>query len=410
MTGPTAERLLDWLALSPTRPRPDPSALTAADWDELIAQACRHGVAPQLFRRLLAAAREGPVPRGALQCVWLAAARQKAKAARLQQELPAVLRRLRTAGITPVLLKGAHLATVVYPDPALRPMDDFDLLVPRAELAAAEQALCAAGYTTPRTESIAEACARDHSLPTLLQAGTYPIELHWTLATPADEVPLDLEGLWDRAQRVTVYGESAYVLAPEDTLLHICLHATVHHLFDQGLRPLLDLVALLDRHGTTLDWNAVVARARAWDLERAVYLLLALARREADAVISDDVFTRLQPGGIPSAVQDAARAQLLELPFLGDVSTRSVAVASSGPRQLWDYVFSTRTAMAREYDARRHPLRLTRYYVARVQDLVGRYGRVAWQLVREDRGRLAAATGRVRREQMLRGWLARVRT
>jgi hypothetical protein len=410
MSGPAAERLLDWLALSPARGIPDPAALTAADWDELLAQASRHGVAPQLFRRLLTEARVRPVPRDVVQCIWLAASQQKQETARLPVELPAVLRCLRGAGVTPILLKGAHLATTVYPEPELRPMGDFDLLVRPAELAAAEQALLAAGYSSPRTESIADACARDHSLPTLLKPGTYPIELHWTLATPSDHVPIELESLWIRAQRVTVFDEPAYVLAPEDALLHICLHAAVHHLFDQGLRPLLDTTALLARYGATLDWAAVESRARAWEIERAVYLLLALARREADATVPDDVLARLQPGGAPATVLDAARAQLLELPFLGDVSTRSLAVASSGPRRLWEYVFSTRTALARESGARQDPLRLARYYAMRVQDLVGRYGRVAWRLVREDRRQLAAATGRIRREKLLRGWLGRVRT
>src|SRR5262249_14020338 len=120
-TEPASRHLLDWLALSPAHGHPAAAALTPADWDELLAPACRRGVPPQLFRRLQDEARVQPVPRGALQCIWLGAVRQRDDAARRQRELPAVLRCLHAEGITPMLLKGAHLANLIYPDPSLRP-------------------------------------------------------------------------------------------------------------------------------------------------------------------------------------------------------------------------------------------------------------------------------------------------
>jgi len=337
-------------------------------------------------------------------------ARQRDDAARRQSELPTILRTLRDAGITPILLKGAHFATTVYPEPLLRPMDDFDILVRQVELAAAEQALRGAGYESSRTESIPEVCAVEHSLPTLLQRGTCPIELHWTIARPSARIPVDLDGLWNRAHPIAVAAEPAYVLAPEDALLHICLHAAVLHLFDQGLRPLLDIAALLDRYGTTMDWAAVESRARAWKVERAVYLLLDLTRREAGAEVPDSVLGHLQPAGVPAAVIDAARAQLFEMPFLGDVHTRSLALAWTQPGLLWKSVFSSRTSLARAHGPSENVLVAGRYYLLRLKDLLRRYGGSAWQLARQDRRRLGAASGRVQREIVLRGWLERTRT
>ncbi len=377
-----------------------------------MAQACRQGVAPQLFRSLVAKAAVHPVPRGAIQCIWLGATRQREAAGRLERELPTVLRHLRASGVSPILLKGAHLAPLVYPEPALRPMDDFDLLVHRADLATAEQALLAEGYQTGRTESIDDACAREHSLPTLFKPERVPIELHWTISTPADHfgVAVDLDGIWQRAQPVTVYGEPASVLAPEDALLHICVHAAIHHLFDQGIRPLLDLAALLDRHGSTIDWAVVVDRAHAWDVSRAVYLLLDLASHDVGAVVPGHVLAALQPTGVPSEVRQAARAQLLELPFLGDVSTRAVAQAWARPRFVWESVFTANTTLAREYGPRPQPVQLANYYLRRVGDLARRYGRAAWRLARQDRGQLAATTERIQREVVLRAWLEQGRS
>src|SRR5437016_248762 len=104
VSAPAAQLLADWLALSPACRTPDPTELTSAEWDELLAQAFRQGVAPQLYRRLVAEAKVRPVPRGALQAIWLGMARQRDDAARRQSELPTVLRSLRGAGITPILL------------------------------------------------------------------------------------------------------------------------------------------------------------------------------------------------------------------------------------------------------------------------------------------------------------------
>jgi hypothetical protein len=411
--SPTAgERLLDWLALSSARCRPDPTELTAAEWDELLAHACGHRVAPQLFRRLVAAAASQPVPRGVLQCLWLLVADQRQDTERAQRELTAALRALRAAGITPALLKGTHLASIVYPEPLLRPMGDFDLLIRAAELTAAEQALCAIGYTSLRTESMEEACASQLHPPPLIRKGRYPIELHWTLANPSDGVAVDLDGLWSRAQPATVYGEPALVLAPEDALLHVCLHAAILHLFDHGLRPLLDVVALLDRHGASLDWATVADRSRAWGVKRSVYLLLELARQDGGAAVPESVLARLQPEGVPAAVIDAARARLLELPgeLPGFGSTRTLAAAWVEPRAVWGSVFCSQTALRLQYGLTENTRHVWRYYILRMKDLIVRYGGVAWQLVRGDRTLRAAASGRMNRDIVLRGWLERGHT
>lgn len=406
MPPSTAKTLLTWLRDPSDWGTPDPAELTAAQWDALLAEAYRLRLAPLLHRRLLAAAASRPVPPGVLQCIWLAAARQRADAARLQCELPAVLGCLRAEGITPILLKGAHLATTVYAEPALRPMSDFDLLVRAAELATAERALHAAGYTSERADSIADSCTDAHHLYPLVQEGKYTIELHWTLTPPAFGIRVDLDGVWSRAQSVCIGDEAALVLAPEDALLHVCLHAVLLHLFEHGLRPLLDVAALLDRYGATLDWAAVVARARAWGIERAVALVLDVARREAGAAVPDHVLQQLQPGGVPATVVQTARAMLFELPAgsVDGVSTRSLATAWLQPRYLWQTVFRARTSLGPQYATRSAWL----YVVRRVQDLVCRYGGLAWRLLRQDRSLLAAMRQDVHRKMMLEEWLGRV--
>jgi hypothetical protein len=409
MSRPAGERLLSWISPALSDHGADPAELSLADWDELIAQASRHGVTPLLFRRVLAESKSRPIPRAVVQCIWLDVARQKANTARFERELPTVLQCLQTVGITPILLKGAHLATMVYPEPLFRPMGDFDLLVHAGELAAGEQALCAIGYRSPRVESIADIAANERQLPAMWQTGKYLIELHCTLAEAAARIQIDLDGLWSRSQPVTVYGESARVLAPEDALLHICLHGAVLHLFENGIRPLLDVAAILERHGTTLDWSVVGSRARDWGVERAVYLLLELARRDAGVPIAEEILVRLDPNGVPATVIDAAHAQMFEhsTDYFDDVRTRPIVNAWTRPRYFWNYVFGSRADLIRQYRLPEDAQHMWWYRIRRVKDLAARYGGAAWQGVRHDRGLLATAMEKVRRESMLRGWLER---
>jgi hypothetical protein len=406
MLSVPAQRLKDRLELSPARPRLAGTELTLTEWDELLAQAYHHGVAAQLFQTLLVEAESYPIPPSVARCALLGLTHERAGAARRQQELVAVLARLRQAGITPILLKGAHLGTSVYPEPLLRPMEDFDILVCPAELGAAEQALCEAGYTTRRTEPIAEVCARKHHVPPLVQEGKRPVELHWTLAPQGYGIRVDLDGLWSRAQAVTIADEPARVLAPEDALLHVCLHGTLLHLFEHGLRPLLDVVALINRHGATMDWSAVASRAHAWGVERAVYLLLYVARWDTDAGVPDEVLARLQPGGVPGVVVDAARARLFEPGgvFQGMVSTRSLAMARHRPGLVWGGVLHSGTVLERRFGLPEDALHLPLAYALWAKDLVQRWAGIGWQLARGDRS-LRAAAGRIQADTLLQGWL-----
>src|SRR5262245_8281600 len=73
MRTPAAQRLLRWLVAPPDRSTVDSTELTTPEWDELLCEAWRLGVAVQFHRRLLTEAPVRPIPRGVLQCIWLGA-------------------------------------------------------------------------------------------------------------------------------------------------------------------------------------------------------------------------------------------------------------------------------------------------------------------------------------------------
>jgi hypothetical protein len=325
-TPSVTEQLLDWLDVSP-RERVAPP-----DWDALLAEAVAHTAAPQLFRNLSAASKTGRVPAPVMQCAMLAMVRQKQQVATLAEELREILTALNARGVTPILLKGAHLATLVYPEISHRPMADIDLLVRESEIELARQALLDAGYAS---QWAGEQDNHGHALPPLRKGTSFQVELHWTLTNAEDGVRLDLDALRARCEEVTLYGQRAFVLSAEDLLLYTCIHAGVMHGFgEKGLRPVLDVLAILGRH--SIDWKAVEERARAARAARATWMLLEIVRRSCNVDIP------LWKDDVAENVIEAARAQLFERPGLRlhEVRTSVVAKAVRDPRRLWDYVFA----------------------------------------------------------------------
>src|SRR6185503_5576111 len=103
-------------------------------------------VAPTLHAMLESAGRLGRLPEGAAR--GLAAARTKTRHCNLLllARLETALDLLRTAGITPVVLKGADTLHRFYASFDERTLDDVDLLVPRDALELAVATLEAAGW------------------------------------------------------------------------------------------------------------------------------------------------------------------------------------------------------------------------------------------------------------------------
>src|SRR5262245_38151271 len=99
-------------------------------WDALPAQAEAHGLVPLVYTHLQAAGIAVPP---AIKQQLLGYYMQHAHATRVRtQVLSDILTCYQAARIDALVLKGAALAHMVYPQPVLRPMRDIDILV-RAE-------------------------------------------------------------------------------------------------------------------------------------------------------------------------------------------------------------------------------------------------------------------------------------
>ena len=84
-------------------------------------------------------------------------------------------------------------------------------------------------------------------------------------------------------------------MAPEDLLIHLCLHLAINHGFGEpALRNLLDVHLVAVR--LSPDWDAIVDRARTWRLATMLWTTLSLAVELWGAPVPDAALVALQPG------------------------------------------------------------------------------------------------------------------
>ena len=378
------------------REEPDASQLeqlTESDWHDLIRQARSHAVLYLLYHRLkkrnldslLPADTQQTVRTEYFECAW--------RNNSLYSDLSKILKALHRENIPVILLKGAHLAQLVYSNIALRPMGDIDILVRKNDLLKAEQKLTELGYSSLRENSVEEACGTCQHIPPMTKQDAPPVELHWTLEAPTCSFSIDIEGMWQRARPATVAGVDTLTLSPEDLLLHLCLHTSVHHMYSNGLRAFCDIRETIRHHRDELNWDTVQNRAREWGAVNAVYLTLYFAKSLLGAEVPDDFLNRLIPKSSFTSQTVVEAEQFIFNPaldrkFSANHQARRLFSSRSAQETAGMFlqrIFLPRKTMAQLYDIPPDSPRILLYYPVRLKDLLIRHSRTVWRIWRKDK-------------------------
>ena len=265
----------------------DPAAgrgLTLDDWDRLVRVGRASRLLGTLRQRLADSGELAGVPervRNHLDSEAAAARYRKQLALRDLHALAEVLREL--PGPI-VLLKGAAYIVQGLRIAGGRTVSDVDLLVPRDRLAGVEARLREAGWTPGEVDPYDERYYREwsHEVPPMrFPGGQLELDLHHGILPPISRVTMDPAPLFAASRPVP--GAAFRVLAPEDQVLHACVHAFVDSDLADRLRDIVDLDGLLRELAATPGfWDRLCARAEAFGLARALwyglrYSSLALA-------------------------------------------------------------------------------------------------------------------------------------
>ena len=355
------------------------AGLSAEEWSAVADLAIRQRVAPLLLHDLGRSGRLAMVPAGAA-----AALREHARAAavhgvRFQAEFAALARAAAPLGIPVVALKGLHLAATVYETPALRVMNDIDVLVPADALARVADAARALGYRPMYDVDVDLTLATSMHLPRFAKPGV-ELEIHWRFTDPAADLHVPTGEVMARAVPFPLV-PPALALAAEDLLLHVCIHGASQHCFEQGLRVLCDVRAILERHGDTLGWDDVVTRAAEWKCARATLLVLRLSRELLGAAVPAAALARLGDATLTSdLVSSSERLIFEEREFSTGMSQAAGGLLSvpSGRRlaYLREHLWPSRPILASVYSLPAGAgLPTVAYYrVKRIADVIRRYG------------------------------------
>ncbi|WP_426757135.1 nucleotidyltransferase family protein [Myxococcus sp. Y35] len=266
---------------------PARAAPEGAEADGLVRTAVRHGLVGFVEH---AVSRAGwALPDAAQTSLRRESLGNAARVLRVKALLLRSLDALGPVGQVPVLLKGYGLALRLYPDPLLRATTDVDLLVARADVGAAAQALSRVGLSARRDDGARHGEEDAHHLELAGTAGL--VELHFRALAGWGEA-LEGDALLARAEAGSVDGRAVRWLRPEDEAVYLALHASNHAL--QRLAWLFDL-KLLAQSGTGLDWRAVVEQARSTAFPHAAWYAWEAARRLLDAPVPDAVLAALAP-------------------------------------------------------------------------------------------------------------------
>lgn len=221
---------------------------------------------------------------------------------------------LAAAGVPVMLVKGLPLALQAYADLGLRPMGDFDLVVPFAQAQPALQVLAGAGWRAQPTPLKHSSHEDGEALlpPWALQprpleafdelflqvrhghgfrhASGLEADLHWFVFQGHCDPGVD-DGLWQRAialasvNRAPGCQPSPLLLVPDpaDHLLLLLSHAARWDAVP-AVRWLAD-AALLLRVAPSLDWDRLRLEARHRRLAALVAPMLALLQEQAQVAV-----------------------------------------------------------------------------------------------------------------------------
>jgi hypothetical protein len=271
------------------------------NWPFLVQAACYHAVQPLLYWHLNAVWPEA-VPAATMEQLRRQFRANVQRNLFLTGELLSLLKQFDKHGAPVLPFKGPVLTSTVYGNLGLRLFGDLDLLVRKQDIPRIKDLLVSLAYYPQfrrRGASGEKDLQHDRVYRFVRGDGKCIVEAHWKFTPRFFPFPLDFEHLSDRFTSVSLAGQEATSLRPEELLLVLCVHGS-KHLWDR-LSWVCDIAELI-RAYPELKWESVLEEAIALGAQRRLYLGLYLAKDLLRAALPEKVSQRI--------LRDSATASL----------------------------------------------------------------------------------------------------
>lgn len=259
------------------------------DWDYLLETLHRHKLTPLFFWRLNESGLSGHIAASQfekLRTIYLSSVVNNHK---LYQRLTRVLALFAEKKIPVILLKGAALGINTYPDSALRPFGDLDILVHKSDVKQGQELLENLGYQLVKDIYFPVPDEKNDELGCewTYHFNSSVVELHWTLIDELNPFQIDITRFWDKGEEVNVNEQKALVLNPANQILHLCLHQSKH--LWKHLRDLTDIGLVMETFAERTDWEKLYFDAKSQDLDLCVFYSISLAQKVLEISLPSDV-------------------------------------------------------------------------------------------------------------------------
>ncbi len=171
-----------------------------------------------------------------------------------KQELRRVIEAFHMAQVRLLILKGAALSYLIYPEPHHRICCDIDVFVDPGKVSDADLVLRSLGYEQIDRHNFEITYRRED------QGVEHLLDVHWKLSdSPVLSVMFDFEEIYERSIPIPALSQWAHTLDAVDSLINACIHMAHHQRWDR-LIWLTDVYLLHDRLSDA-QFDDFVARA-----------------------------------------------------------------------------------------------------------------------------------------------------
>ena len=258
---------------------------------------------------------------------------------------------LAEADIPVILLKGADLAQTLYPNPALRPMGDLDLLVHKEDLDRAVDLAFQMGYQEAVDSDPGVNRQFGHHIH-LRNEKHVILELHWGLVGGEyDQRSPPMAWVWSQVHQPEFQEldkRQFQMLDAPAHILFICAHMALQHgLSEARLIWFYDVYLLLQSYGDRMIWNKLLSGARQSGWGASLDAMLSAVVSNFEYPVPQDFISKLRR--TPSNDEKLVQREIDVTRTMHGLHVFSALEASHKAKYLFVRLFPSPTHMRNHY-------------------------------------------------------------
>lgn len=362
------------------------------DWMSVYHAAVRHNLAPYVYYLLKQDSVEYNIPNSIMDSFRDQYYLVATKNTRIYHELKKIVKSLNSNNIPCILLKGVYLAQDLYDKPALRSMNDIDLLLKQEDIATAVRILADIDFHPSQPFFIDALEEFQIHIPALIKSATdqskqVAVELHWSIARSTLKHKIDRNQLWLNSSTIDIDELNASVMSVEKNLHHIALHASYDDLFGNGIRPLVDI--LLITRKKDINWNKLLRICKDSGTDRYIFITFSLTKKLLGATIPESFMKEVEPDVLTDEMLQTAEEILFRDSMRGYSEATFIGRTLKGSfwnqvKSLLKKLYPPRSELSETYGIDPASLKMLLYYPIRWKDIFIRYIAVLCKIIKGD--------------------------